>query len=160
MRLRPVHTQKQENTWSNISQNAGTAPITIVLALGVDQADVSSATEVAIGTTIRSIYLEFHFSAAETGNVNVIHWTVRKLPFSTADTNPNTYNQPDKRFIFKRGMEMLPVNVSTVFKRILVVRIPPRFSRIGEADQLIFTYQASSTQLINACGFSILKAIT
>ncbi len=157
-RLRPIHTQKQENTWSNLSQNASTT-VTITIAKGVDQADVSANNEVSIGSHVRFIYLEFHFAAETVTSAKVIHWTVRKLPFGTTATIPRTYNQKDKRFIFKRGMEMLPKDVSTVFKRIIGVRIPPKFSRIGEDDTLVLQYVCSSSETINACGISIIKSI-
>ncbi len=113
--------------------------------------------EVAIGSTVKSLYLEFHFNEAQTANANVIHWSVTKEPFDTNITAPNLYNQKDRRFIFKRGMEMLPPNVSTVFKRIIVVKIPPKFSRIGDLDRLVFNYVASSSQTINACGICVYK---
>ncbi len=158
--LRPVHSEKEEITWSNIGQDAGTAAITINLAVGVQPGNKNIANEVPIGSKIRAIYLEFHFSAAQTGNVNVIHWIIGKEPFNTDLSNPNVYYQTDRRFIIKRGMEMLPANVATVFKRIVVVRIPPRMNRIGDDDKIIFKYQASSTQTINACGIAIYKVFT
>ncbi len=157
--LRPIHTNKHENTWSNLGQNASTVQ-EIVIASGVDQANKDSATEVEIGSHVKSIYFEFHFSPAQTGNVNVIHWTIRKLPFATTATIPSLYFQVDRRFIFKRGMEMLPTNVSTVFKRIFVVKIPRGASRMGDGDKLVLQYIASSTQTINACGIAIYKEIS
>ncbi len=157
--LRPVHSQKHEITWSNLSQDAGSSPITVILVQGVDAGDINIGQEVVIGATVKWIYIEFNFSAETITNTKVMHWKVEKLPFGTADSNPNTYNQSDKRFILKRGMEMLPKDVSTIFKRIVIVPIPPRLRRIGESDQIIFTYQSSSTETINACGFAIYKAL-
>ncbi len=155
--LRPVDSEKKEITWSNLLQDASTTQV-IVLAEGTVPSATNAATEVTIGSTIKWIYFEFHFSPAQTGNANVIHWKVSKLPFGTVATVPSTYNQVDKRFILKRGMEMLPTNVSTVFKRIFVVKIPKRIARIGSADKIVFEYVASSTQQINACGIAIYKA--
>ncbi len=159
--LRPVNSQKHEVTWSSIGQNAGTAAIKIIIATGEPAGSVttSTASDCTIGSTISYVYFEFHFSAAETGNVNVIHWQFLKEPFNTNPTAPNLYNQNNKRFVLKRGMEMLPVNVATVFKRIFVVKIPRRIRRMGQNDQLTFQYQSSSTQLINACDFAIFKEL-
>ncbi len=130
------------------------------MANAVDQANKDSATEVEIGSHVKSLYFEFHFSPQQTANANVIHWKISKLPFNTAATIPSLYFQVDRRFIFKRGMEMLPVNVATVFKRIFVVKIPPKFSRMGDGDKIVFEYVASSTQQINACGICIYKEIS
>ncbi len=159
--LRPINTQKHEITWSNLGQDAGTAAIKVVLALGKAAGVVTTTTasDITIGSHIKSIYFEFHFSAAQTGNANVIHWQILKEPQDKNPTAPNLYNQSDKRFVFKRGMEMLPTNVSTVFKRVFVTRIPKGYARIGDFDKLTFQYQASSTQTINACGFAIYKEI-
>ncbi len=154
--LRPINSDKHEVTWSLLGLDP-TVNTQVVLAVATQPSVTNTATEVEIGSKISTIFLEFHFSPAQTGAVNVIHWQVRKEPFSTVPTAPNTYYQQDRRFIFKRGMEMLPTNVSTVFKRIVVVRIPPRFSRMGENDRLIFQFEGSSTQTINACGFAIYK---
>ncbi len=156
--LRPVNSVKHEVVWSNLGQNAVSPGISIEIIKGVVPANVNLSTEVEIGSTVKWVYIEMHFSAAQTGNVNVIHWAISKEPFGTAISDPATYFQTDRRFILKRGMEMIPVNVATVFKRIFVVRIPPRMRRIGEADKIVLQYTASSTQTINACGFAIYKS--
>ncbi len=158
-RMSPITAQKHEITWSNIGQDAGTAGITVDLVQASEIGSVSFATPdlCPIGSHVKSIYLEFHFSAAQTGNLNVIHWKIGKEPFGTNLTNANTYTQIDQRFILKRGMEMLPASVSTVFKRVFVVRIPPRIAKISAGDKIVFMYQASSTQTINACGFAIYR---
>jgi len=127
------------------------------LAIGVEPPDKNLASEVSIGSTVGSIYFEFHFSAQVTTNPKVIHWTIGKEPFNSNVSSPSTYNTVDRRFIFKRGMEMLPADQSTVFKRIFVVRIPPRFKRIGDTDKLFLRYICSSTETINACGIAIYK---
>ncbi len=155
-RLRPINSVKQEITWSNLGQNAGTT-ITIDLVTGVDPAGTNIAGEVETGSAVHSVYVEMHFSAAQTGNANVIHWKIEKIPALLTPTIPSLYFQTDRKHILKRGMEMLPVNVATVFKRIFVVRIPRGISRFGDGDKLTLTYIASSTQTINACGFAIYK---
>ncbi len=156
LRLRPVHSEKNEQTWSNLAQNAGTQQ-NIDLAKAVK--DPTADREVAIGATIRAIYFEFHFSAETLTNPKVIHWAVNKVPAGiSVGIDPTLYDQTAKRFIFKRGMEMLPKASATVFKRIFVVRIPPRHSRMGDGDLLRFSYKCSSTETINACGIAIFKS--
>ncbi len=160
-RLHPVVGYKHEITWSNLSQDAATAPITINLVTGTQASSVTDATaaEVTVGAHVSYIYFEFHFSPQQTANANVIHWKVVFEPQGTTTTNPNVYQQIDRRLTLKRGMEMLPVNVATVFKRIFVVKIPRKYGRIGASDEINFIYQASSTQQINACGIAIYKHV-
>ncbi len=154
--MRPINSDKKEITWSNLLQDAGTAPINIVIIQAVEISTVNAGFEAGVGARIGSMYFEFHFSAAQTGNANVVHWKIVQIPFQTTITNPNTYYQNDRSKILKRGMEMLPVNVSTVFKRIFTIS-PKMFKRLAQGDTIQFIYQASSTQQINACGFAITK---
>ncbi len=160
--MRPVvNSQKHENTWSNLSQNA-LPGITIDIATATDRGTIDTANpaEVAIGSKLTSLYFEFHFSPQDTGNVNVIHWKVEVQQGGMTPTTGNSYNQIDKSFIIKRGMEMLPVNVATVFKRIFVVRIPRIYQRQKQGSFIKFHYQSTSTQTINACGIVIFKEYT
>ncbi len=156
--LRPVNSIKHEITWSNLGQNASSVQV-IDLAIGVEPPDKNLGSEVAIGATVGSIYFEFHFSAETTTSPKVVHWMIGKEPFGTNLGSPASYQTINRRFIFKRGMEMLPSDQSTVFKRIFVVRIPPKFKRIGDNDKIFLRYVCSSTETINACGFAIYKEL-
>ncbi len=156
LRNRPVHSEKHETTWSNLVENASTVKqIDIVNAIETPVA----AIDVSIGDTVKWIYFEFHFSAEVTTSPKVIHWIVQKVPsgVSQMEAIPSTYDSKVKKFIFKRGMEMLPSDQGTVFKRIFVVKIPPRYSRFGDGDQIQFRYICSSTETINACGIAVYK---
>ncbi len=117
----------------------------------------ATATEVKSGARVRWIYLEFHFSAETITNTKVIHWNVSFEPIGTATQIANAYQQPSRRFIMKRGMEMLPKDVSTVFKRIVSVKIPYKYQRLGIDDEIVFNYQASLAESINACGIAIYR---
>ncbi len=155
--MRPViKSDKHEITWSSLGQNASTTQ-NIVLLVGTPSADKDASTEVEVGSRVNYVYFEFHFSAAQTSNANVIHWQVSVDYTGQTDPIANLYYGAQRSQIMKRGMEMLPVNVATVFKRIFVVKIPPRFRRIPESTSIKFRYQASSTQTINACGIAIYK---
>ncbi len=157
--LRPVHSEKKEITWSNLSQDASST-VAITLSVATPPGDVNLANEVPTGATVKGYYLEFQFSAETITNTKIIHWSISKEPFDTATGNPNVYNDKTKRFTFKRGMEMLPKSVNTIVKRIVFVAMPPKFRRMGEADRVVFKYTASSAELINSCGFSIYKVFT
>ncbi len=154
----PLKTDKHEITWSNLAQNAS-AVQAIALAEGVTAADKNISSEVLIGSKITRVYLEFHFSAETVTNPKVIHWKVEKLGANETTTSPATYYQPGRNRILQRGMEMLPKDVSTVFKRIISVKIPRGYQRMGEGETLRFRYISSSTETINACGIAIYKEI-
>ncbi len=154
--LRPVKSDKHELTWSNLAQDASSVQV-IVLAKGTDSADKNASTEVEVGAAIRSIYFEFHFSANVITNPKVIHWfVVGKRTGETIGT-PSTYYTDERSSIFKRGMEMLVKDTSTVFKRIFVVKVPKKFQRIAKNMNIEFRYIATSAEAINACGIAIYK---
>ncbi len=150
--------RKHENTWTSLNQNASTTQ-EIILAKGTEAGAITdaTATEVKSGARIKWIYLEFHFSAESIASAKVIHWLVAFQPFSTGIGNANAYQQIQRRFILKRGMEMLPRELGTVYKRIFTVKIPSKFQRLGIADEFVFKYQCSSTEGINACGIAIYR---
>ncbi len=156
----PLQSRKHEITWSNLSQDASST-IRVILAKGTQTADVTdaTATEVQTGATIKWLYFEFHFSAEVITTAIVIHWTINFEPFGTPASTPSTYQQITKRFIVKRGMEMLPKDVGTVFKRIFVVKVPRKYQRLGIADEWTFNYVATSANAINACGICVYKGL-
>ncbi len=156
LNLRPVKSEKEEISWSNLAQDASSTKQVIIIA-ATDSP--TTAGQVEIGDTVKWIYFEFHFSAEVATNTKVVHWNVSKVPsgVSQMENIPSVYDTVVKRFILKRGMEMLPKDVATVFKRIFVVRIPPRMSRMGDGDEIQFRYIVSSTETINACGIAVYK---
>ncbi len=157
--LRPINSQKHENTWSFLGQDAATATQQVLIATATDRGtiDTSNPDEVAIGSKLKGLYMEFHFSPAQTGNANVIHWKVVHKKGTQVNSAPNVYNQDDKSTILKRGMEMLVTNVATVYKRIITV---PIRDTMRQGDVIKFLYQASSTQTINTCGIIIFREYT
>ncbi len=156
--LRPIKTDKHEITWSNLAQNASSA-ISVRTLVGTQSAAKDAADEVETGSHVKSVYFEFHFSAETLTNPKVIHWTINMRPqnVSAAGQTPSLYYQNGRNLILKRGMEMLPKDAGTVYKRIVVVKIPRKYQRIGEADSMNFTYISTSAETINACGIAIYK---
>ncbi len=157
--LRPIITEKHEVTWSLLAADHGTADIPVQLVKGVPAADTDNSIEVTAGHHVRSIYIEMNIAAQTITNPKVYHWKVEVFKKGQTNTSPNTYFQDDKSSIIKRGMEMLPSDVGTVFKRVFVVKIPKRSQRIGLGDSIFIFFRASSTETVNNCGFSIYKAI-
>ncbi len=156
----PINTLKHETTWSNLGQNASTAQ-TVVLIKGTESPVTGN--EVDIGSVVKSIFFESNLNGVDnSGSVQVFHWYIAKIPTGLAVSNPTTYQSDSKKFIIKRGMEMLPEipigsggTVQT--KRIFALKIPPRYKRFDDGDELQLRYQSSSASSINFCGICIYK---
>ncbi len=156
--LAPLKTDKHEITWSDLSINAATEKAKTIVQ-GVQSADKDNSVECEVGSHVDSIYFEINFSAQTITNPKVLHWQVALLPSPGNQTAsvPSTYYQLDRSQILKRGMEMLPADVATVFKRIFVVKIPKKGRRIADSSFIVFKYIVSSTETVNCCGFAIYK---
>ncbi len=160
--LRPVKSEKHEGTWSNLGQNASTTK-TVDLIL-TNAGEPTSAIGVETGSQVKSVYVEFNLNGVDnSGVVQVFHWYIWKNPGNTfAPGDPAIYDTNLKRFILKRGMEMLPEiplgsggTVQT--KRIFVLKIPRVYHRFGELDRLQLIYKSTSSSSINFCGINIFK---
>ncbi len=156
-RSAPLKTDKHENTWSFLAADQGTSTVIVPIVLGVQSADKNSPTECEVGSHVRSIYFEFNLAAQTVTNPKVLHWTIQGGPEGTTLENPTTYYQGNRAQIFKRGMEMLPTNVSTVYKRIFVARVPKKMQRIQENGFISILFRCTSMETINNCGFAIYK---
>ncbi len=154
----PPNIEKHEIVFSDLAKDAS-ADQSITLAQAVDAASKNLAIEVLVGSRITRLYMELNFAAQIITNPKILHWFVFKSPFGTTIPAPTNYNQTSKRFVIQRGMEMLPMDVGTVFKRILSIKIPRRYQRMGDNDFLIFKYIVTSAELVNVCGFFIYKEI-
>ncbi len=111
--------------------------------------------QISPGTIVKSAYVEINIAAETITNPKIFHWQLHKNPTAALTFTPTAYNQDTKSWIIKRGMEMLPKNVSTVYKRVFAVRIPGKMRRASEGDIYNLRVQASSTETINFCGFVI-----
>ena len=103
------------------------------------------------------MYIEFNVAAETITNPKVLHWTIQGGSEGSTLENPSTYYQGNRSSIFKRGMEMLPKDVGTVYKRIFTVKIPKKFQRVSENAFISLLFRCSSTEAINVCGFGIYK---
>ncbi len=158
--IRPVISLKHENVWIFLAQNASTNQL--VTQIEAVESPVT-ANQVDIGSIVKSIYVEMNLNGVDnSGASQVFHWYIMKQPAGGAIPDASVYQSDQKKFILKRGMEMLPEvpldsggTVQT--KRIFVVKLPPRLRRFDDGDKLILAYQASSASGINFCGISIFK---
>ncbi len=166
--LRPINSQKHENTWSFLIHNASSSQI-IVMIKGVERGSIGTTTpeEVQIGAKVSSIYVEFNLNGVDnSGSAQVFHWLIMKNPNNQiSGVDPALYNRTTKSKVLKRGMEMLPEipigsggTVQT--KRIFVVKIPRGMQRFGDNDRLEFHYKSTSASSINFCGITIFKEYT
>ncbi len=153
----PLKQDKHEITFSNLATDFGAGTIVIPLSIGVQSANKDTAPECEVGSHIRWIYVEMNIGAETITNPKILHWTIQGGPEGTTLENPSLYYQGNRSSIFKRGMEMLPKDVSTVYKRIFTVRVPKKIQRVSENSFISLSFRASSTEAINACGFIIYK---
>ncbi len=158
--LRPVKTLKHEITWSLLGLDASTNQ-TIDLVEGTESP--VGATQISIGGIVKGIYIEFNLNGVDnSGVVQVFHWQVIKVPAGLTVAVANAYQSDQKKFIMKRGMEMLPEiplgsggTVQT--KRIFFVKLPPRYRRFDDGDKLQLKFISTSASGINFCGIGIFK---
>ncbi len=161
LNLRPVRSEKHEITWSNLAQNASTVQ-TLQIVEGTDTP--TTADEVSVGATVKWIYFETNLNGVDNSSgAQVFHWVIYKDPGGAlTNMDPATYNQLNKKFILKRGMEMLPdipmdSGGTVQTKRMFTVKIPPRLRRFDEGDLIKLNYKSTSASGINFCGFGIFK---
>ncbi len=149
---------KHEVTWSNLAENAS-AQKAITLSTCVNVGDKDASTEVAVGSHIKSIYIETNLSAQVTAEPKTMQWLIQVIMPGMTAQNSNLYYQDVRSYVIKRGMEMLPDAVATVFKRIFVVRIPRIYQRQKKGQVIQLRYISSSVDQQNYCGFAIYKEL-
>ncbi len=154
--LRPIKTDKHEVTFTNLVQDASSVQV-ISLAQGVASANKDSSIEVEVGSHIKSVYFEINISANVVTNPKVVHWQVNLSRPGETINLPNLYYQDSRARILKRGMEMLPKDLGTVYKRVFLVRIPKSYQRMQMGSFIQFRYICSSAEAINICAFVIYK---
>ena len=154
----PIKTDKHEVTFTELATDASTTR-NVPIATAVQSADKDNSTEVELGSHIKWVYCEINFSAETITVAKTVHWTVRMVPPAASPSVPSQFYQIDRSYVLKRGMEMLPKDLSTVYKRIFVVKIPRAYQRMKQGQKLEFEYVASSTNTMNTCGFFIYKEI-
>ncbi len=153
----PLKTDKHETSWSFLAADMGTAKIDVTLANSVAAEDKGAKTEVMVGSHVDWIYIEMNIAAETITNPKVLHWSVQLRPNGVAAQDPINYYSIARAQTIKRGMEMLPKNVSTVFKRIFTVKIPKKARRMAMSDIISIHFKCSSTESVNVCGFAIYK---
>ncbi len=151
-----IKTDKHEVTFTQLQTDTSTTK-DIQIALGVDVGDKNASTECAVGSHIPWIYCEINFSAEIITVPKTIHWTIRVVPPNQTESVPSNFYAIDRSYVLKRGMEMLPKDVSVVYKRIFTVKIPRIYSRVKDGQVIQFSYVTSSAEATNVCGIFVYK---
>ncbi len=155
--IRPViHSEKKEATWTFLGADESSEN-TVVIYNGTPSADVNVGTEIEVGSVVKWVYFEFHFSAETTTAAKVVHWLIQFVPDGMTTSVPSIYNSGSKSYVIKRGMAMLVRDQSTVFKERFVVKIPRAYQRVKVNTQLEFRFISTSSNTQNSCGFTICK---
>ncbi len=153
-----IKRDKHEVTWSHLAQDSS-AVQRVGLSVGVDVGAKTGPTDCAVGSHIYGIYIEFNLGGQVVTVPKILHWNVVVETQSATAAVPSLYYQPDRSQVLQRGMEMIPIVNSTQTKRIIFVRIPRKWQRQAEGQEIIFQYIASSAETMNLCGFAIYKEI-
>ncbi len=144
-----LKTKKLEQTVTQLVANLGAGVQTLTLAAAPEP--VALSIDVPVGSKLRWTQIEFNLSAENVSNPKTLHWMICKNPGNNLTFTPTTYGADTRKFVFQRGLEMVPKTTSFLVKRIINVRIPPRYRRMDENDELQFNYLASSTEALNFC---------
>ncbi len=139
--LRPINSRKHV-----VDIQGGTVAGTKVgndLALAVESTTLANVTEVEIGSTVKSIFLNVQVSAIGTAALANIYMYVMKNPSSAIAfatfPNGNAVGASNvKKLIFHQEMTMTEKNTTaiprTLFKGVL--KIPRHMQRMGPADEI------------------------
>ncbi len=155
-RFAPRQTDKHEVSWSNLVQDASSVQSETIIDV-VQPPAKNLGTECGIGSHVNGVYFEFNLSANVVTNPKIVHWSVEMFRDGETLAVPSLYYQTSRSRILKRGMEMLPKDLSVQIKRIFFVPIPK--GRLQENVNCAFRYIATSAEAINMCGFAIYKEI-
>ncbi len=160
LRLRPVTSLKHEINWTELGVNmSGNQSQDIISAV---ESPVTPS-EVDIGSIVNSIFFETNLNGVDnSGSVQVFHWLIVKNAAGLIAPIASAYNADTKKFVIKRGMEMLPQipigsggTIQT--KRIFVVKLPRGMRRFDDGDKLQIKYISTSSSSVNFCGIAIYK---
>ncbi len=137
---RPIHSIK--NVVDASGGTTGGTISTVPLAVAVRSlSSPVSPTEVTIGSTVSSIFVSVYILGTTGGSSGLVDWYLWKTPGQTTTgvsiPDPgNTGIKSLRRFVFheEKGLAATQDGTPMVFKG--VIRIPPRFRRMGEDDAI------------------------
>lgn len=142
--LNPVNSVKRVVDIETSLAAATNSKVTIVTATEV-QAPTSSATACPIGATISSFFLSVFMLSSDATTSGFGNWYLIKLPGKeTAFPNPGATGLDDQvRFIFHEEKAILSTEDGTAMGFKGVIKIPPRFKRVGRGDEWAIVLRSS-----------------
>ncbi len=155
----PLIVDKHEVPFTHLVADASTT-LNDILATVVQPSAKNLGTEVGVGSRVNGVYVEFNIAAENITSPKIVHWQVILTRAGQTIGAASTYYNAERSQILKRGMEMLPKDVGTVYKRIIFAPLPKGSTRMRENSEIILRFQSSSTETVNICGFAIYKELT
>ncbi len=161
--VRPMVTSEKHFIQTSLNVVAAGAMQTQSFAIGVAAVDKNLNTEVAQGSIIKAIYLEYWVSSDDAAQGTFI-WVIEKIQKSDASVTVgeiaglNAYD--NKRNVLQSGMGLMGNNVQ--FPSNLVkgwIKIPKGKQRFALGDVLKLSIFVQ-TNGMNTCGFAIYKEYT
>ncbi len=162
--LRPVNSIKHviDTATSAVTSVISTVPI----IEAVDAPTKNGTTQVHRGSSVKALYLRIEVLAtAGFTTVPRIYMTVQKNPGGNlAEVPPNAVGpNDDKKFVLHQEMIMVAGTTDVQIPRTMfqgVVRIPPRYNKFSERDELNVNFQhdaGETTGITNVCVQCIYK---
>ncbi len=159
--LRPVRSNKNVVRISQLLEAGGSAKEFVIAKAVVAYA--GGVTECPIGSRINGFFFELNFNVE--GNITTtIDWAFWKNPGGLLGTLiPSAIGGSNfRKWVFKQGMEMpAGINNAGAVKRIGVAVLPQKMRRMGDDDEILFSYiYAASGGIADTCGHFIYKWFT
>lgn len=129
----------------------------------VDNPTQASVTDVAVGSQVFNLIVQFNFAhrGAAGGTSNRWDWYIFYNPqgkYTAPFPAPNNLGTNDIRnYVFKTGMEMSNQQTTVILKGF--VKIPQKWTKMKHGDQLVFVYAGSDATATSGdqCGHVIFK---
>ncbi len=152
--LRPVNSVKNISQFTGVG--AALAISEVSLAVAVDSAASGTGNQVEKGAKLGAIYLQLQINSTSDASLPSIDWNITKNPGNNLTLpSPNSAGLADsKRFIFHME-KALGQSDSWPMSFKGVIKLPPRFCKMSEEDNVVLRIQCS--EAYEFCGISIYK---
>ncbi len=136
--LRPINTKKHIiDSQGGLVAAAQTA---VILADAVDAPVLGSPQQVAVGSTVKSFFLNVQVAASGSGALANVYLIVFKNPSNALSLpNGNVVGTSDvKKIIFHQEMTMTEKNTTAIARTLFkgVLKVPAHMQRMGQDDVL------------------------
>lgn len=148
--------------WTDLQTTPNTQQNHVIINC-VDNPLQSSVTDVAVGSQIFNLIVQFNFAhrATAAATSNRWDWYVFYNPqgkYTAPFPAPNNLGTSDIRnYVFKTGMEMCNQENTVMLKGF--IKVPQKWTKLKHGDQIIFVYVGSDATATSGdhCGHVIFK---